>query len=57
MLLHYFLHISSLSHNIKKKKPGTIEIQAGPSAGIAKGKNGHLVVVCLYINCTFIHFF
>lgn len=37
---------SRLTHNISKGKPGTIEIvQGGPVTGIAKGNNGHLMVV------------
>ena len=45
--LQYFKFIcfDRLTHNIAKGKPGTIEITQGPTTGIAKGKNGHLMVV------------
>lgn len=41
----HFETTSSLTHNVVKGKPGVIEIsQSAGSSGIAKGKNGHLIV-------------
>lgn len=40
----HFESKSSLTHNVVKGKPGIIEFSQAPGSGIAKGKNGHLIV-------------
>jgi hypothetical protein len=46
------LNCCSIAHNLIGGKQGVIDITTGTNPAIAKGKSGHLIVVCI-IPCQF----